>query len=84
MYGLCLQVGHGALQLQGGGLLILPIEDDQSTDPSDAATYLNITVGNVSFINNTAAEGAGIYTNWPMSVTNCTFVQNKASRAVSG
>jgi hypothetical protein len=76
--------GEGINQLQGGGLLILPVEDkDQEAEPSDLRNLI-ISVKNTSFVNNTAAEGAGIYTNWPMNVTNCTFAANNATRAVRG
>jgi hypothetical protein len=68
--------------LQGGGILFLPVEIDQSTDPTDLRN-VTIFLENVTLRNNTAAEGAGLYTNWPVTVKDCTFEANNATWAVS-
>jgi predicted outer membrane repeat protein len=74
---------EGVHQLQGGGLLISLEINDQDTNPSQTINNLKITLSNVTFVNNEAAEGGGLYTTWPMDITDCHFKANSASRAVS-
>ena len=79
-----LQVGVAASRLQGGGLYFAPTDND---NPDDADfTYMKrllVKVHDVQFINNSAAEGGGLWSLWPMNVTRCSFIGNIATRAVS-
>jgi hypothetical protein len=73
------------LSLLGGGVLIQgPAQD--SSDPSAQHGFLqklSIHVSSSVIAGNAAAEGGGLWSAWPVQMTNCTITGNLATHAVS-
>jgi hypothetical protein len=78
---------QGAAQpfLLGGGVLIQgPAQD--SSDPSSQHGFLqmlDIHVSNSIIEGNAAAEGGGLWSAWPLRISNCSIWHNLATHAVS-
>jgi hypothetical protein len=70
---------------KGGGIAIVPPDEDRADGSSDRGflEQIKITIVNTLIEGNVAQEGGGMWSAWPMNVTNTTIRGNTAERAVS-
>jgi hypothetical protein len=77
--------GITQLSLLGGGVLIQgPAQD--SLDPAAQHGFLqklSIHISSSVIAGNAAAEGGGLWSAWPLKMTNCSITSNLATHAVS-